>query len=209
MLGSGENTQCSIASITKIVTALVVAERMNLDDVVTVKINAAGGNLRKSTWSPQLQIVGLEAGDKVTVRDLLRAVLVYSGCDAAQALADYMPGDSPAFVNLMNEKVRSLGATSSHFVTPFGVNANDKSSAMDMAKILDAAMDNPTFATYFKEGENQSISITITRNGTSFQKSLYSTNPLKTTAGIEGTKTGQISAAGNCVIASFICTFKP
>ena len=114
-----------------------------------------------------------------------------------------MPGDSPAFVNLMNEKVRSLGATSSHFVTPFGVNANDKSSAMDMAKILDAAMDNPTFATYFKEGENQSISITITRNGTSFQKSLYSTNPLKTTAGIEGTKTGQISAAGNCVIASF------
>lgn len=203
LLGSGENTQCSIASITKIVTALVVAERMNLDDVVTVKRNAAGGNLRKSTWSPQLQIVGLEAGDKVTVRDLLRAVLVYSGCDAAQALADYMPGGSQAFVNLMNEKVRSLGATSSHFVTPFGVNANDKSSAMDMAKILDAAMDNPTFATYFKEGENQSISITITRNGTSFQKSLYSTNPLKTTAGIEGMKTGQISAAGNCVIASF------
>ena len=103
LLGSGENTQCSIASITKIVTALVVAERMNLDDVVTVNRTAAGGNLRKSTWSPQLQIVGLEAGDKVTVRDLFRAVLVYSGCDAAQALADYMPGGSQAFVNLMNE----------------------------------------------------------------------------------------------------------
>lgn len=203
LLERGSTTQCSVASITKIVTALVVAERMNLDDVVTVYRTATGENLRKSTWSPQLQIVGLEAGDKVTVRDLLRAVLVYSGCDAAQALADYMPGGSPAFVNLMNEKVRSLGATSSHFVTPFGVKAEDKSSAMDLAKILDAAMDNPIFAEYFKEGENQSISITITRNGTSFQRSLYSTNPLKTTAGIEGTKTGQIRVAGYCVIASF------
>ena len=203
LLERGSTTQCSVASITKIVTALVVAERMNLDDVVTVNRTAAGENLRKSTWSPKLQIVGLEAGDKVTVRDLLRAVLVYSGCDAAQALADYMPGGSPAFVNLMNEKVRSLGATSSHFVTPFGVKAEDKSSAMDLAKILDAAMDNPIFAEYFKEGENQSISITITRNGTSFQRSLYSTNPLKTTAGIEGTKTGQIRVAGYCVIASF------
>ena len=54
----------------------------------------------------------------------------------------------------MNEKVRSLGATSSHFVTPFGVKAEDKSSAKDLAKILDAAMDNPIFAEYFKEGEN-------------------------------------------------------
>ena len=204
LLERGSTTQCSVASITKIVTALVVAERMNLDDVVTVNRTAAGENLRKSTWSPQLQIVGLEAGDKVTVRDLLRAVLVYSGCDAAQALAEYMPGGSQAFVNLMNEKVRSLGATSSHFVTPFGVKAEDKSSAKDLAKILDAAMDNPIFAEYFKEGENQSISITITRNGTSFQRSLYSTNPLKTTPGIEGTKTGQIRVSGYCVIASFV-----
>ena len=204
LLERGSTTQCSVASITKIVTALVVAERMNLDDVVTVNRTAAGENLRKSTWSPKLQIVGLEAGDKVTVRDLLRAVLVYSGCDAAQALADYMPGGSQAFVNLMNEKVRSLGATSSHFVTPFGVKAEDKSSAKDLAKILDAAMDNPIFAEYFKEGENQSTSITITRNGTSFQRSLYSTNPLKTTPGIEGTKTGQIRVSGYCVIASFV-----
>ena len=204
LLERGSTTQCSVASITKIVTALVVAERMNLDDVVTVNRTAAGENLRKSTWSPKLQIVGLEAGDKVTVRDLLKAVLVYSGCDAAQALADYMPGGSQAFVNLMNEKVRSLGATSSHFVTPFGVKAEDKSSAKDLAKILDAAMDNPIFAEYFKEGENQSTSITITRNGTSFQRSLYSTNPLKTTPGIEGTKTGQIRVSGYCVIASFV-----
>ena len=203
LLERGSTTQCSVASITKIVTALVVAERMNLDDVVTVSRTAAGENLRKSTWSPQLQIVGLEEGDKVTVRDLLRAVLVYSGCDAAEALAEYYPGGKTVFINLMNEKVRSLGATSSHFVTPFGVKAEDKSSAMDLAKILDAAMDNPIFAEYFKEGENQSISITITRNGTSFQRTLYSTNPLKTTAGIEGTKTGQIRVAGYCVIASF------
>ena len=65
-------------------------------------------------------------------------------------------------------------------------------------------MDNPIFAEYFKEGENQSTSITITRNGASFQRSLYSTNPLKTTAGIEGTKTGQIRVSGYCVIASFV-----
>lgn len=53
---------------------------------------AVGEYLRTSTWSPELQIVGLEEGDKVTVRDLLRAVLVYSGCDAAEALAEYYPG---------------------------------------------------------------------------------------------------------------------
>ena len=202
--GKGENTQCAVASITKMVTALVVAERMNLNDVVTVNRTAAGEYLRTSTWSPELQIVGLEEGDKVTVRDLLRAVLVYSGCDAAEALAEYYPGGKNAFMNLMNEKVRSLGATSSHFVTPFGVKPEDRSSAKDLAKILDAAMDNPIFAEYFKEGSNQSISITINRNGTSFQRKLNSTNPLKTTPGIEGTKTGQIRVSGYCVIASFV-----
>ena len=202
--GKGENTQCAVASITKMVTALVVAERMNLNDVVTVNRTAAGEYLRTSTWSPELQIVGLEEGDKVTVRDLLRAVLVYSGCDAAEALAEYYPGGKNAFMNLMNEKVRSLGATSSHFVTPFGVKPEDKSSAKDLAKILDAAMDNQIFAEYFKEGSNQSISITINRNGTSFQRTLNSTNPLKTTPGIEGTKTGQIRVSGYCVIASFV-----
>ena len=202
--GKGENTQCAVASITKMVTALVVAERMNLNDVVTVNRTAAGEYLRTSTWSPELQIVGLEEGDKVTVRDLLRAVLVYSGCDAAEALAEYYPGGKNAFMNLMNEKVRSLGATSSHFVTPFGVKPEDRSSAKDLAKILDAAMDNPIFAEYFKEGSKQSISITINRNGTSFQRKLNSTNPLKTTPGIEGTKTGQIRVSGYCVIASFV-----
>lgn len=202
--GKGENTQCAVASITKMVTALVVAERMNLNDVVTVNRTAAGEYLRTSTWSPELQIVGLEEGDKVTVRDLLRAVLVYSGCDAAEALAEYYPGGKNVFINLMNEKVRSLGATSSHFVTPFGVKPEDKSSAKDLAKILDAAMDNPIFAEYFKEGSKQSISITINRNGTSFQRKLNSTNPLKTTPGIEGTKTGQIRVSGYCVIASFV-----
>lgn len=202
--GKGENTQCAVASITKMVTALVVAERMNLNDVVTVNRTAAGEYLRTSTWSPELQIVGLEEGDKVTVRDLLRAVLVYSGCDAAEALAEYYPGGKNVFMNLMNEKVRSLGATSSHFVTPFGVKPEDRSSAKDLAKILDAAMDNPIFAEYFKEGSNQSISITINRNGTSFQRKLNSTNPLKTTPGIEGTKTGQIRVSGYCVIASFV-----
>ena len=202
--GKGENTQCAVASITKMVTALVVAERMNLNDVVTVNRTAAGEYLRTSTWSPELQIVGLEEGDKVTVRDLLRAVLVYSGCDAAEALAEYLPGGKTAFINLMNEKVRSLGATSSHFVTPFGVKPEDKSSAKDLAKILDAAMDNQIFAKYFKEGANQSISITINRNGKSFQRTLDSTNPLKTTPGIEGTKTGQIRVSGYCVIASFV-----
>lgn len=202
--GKGENTQCAVASITKMVTALVVAERMNLNDVITVNRTATGEYLRTSTWSPKLQIVGLEEGDKVTVRDLLRAVLVYSGCDAAEALAEYYPGGKNVFINLMNEKVRSLGATSSHFVTPFGVKPEDRSSAKDLAKILDAAMDNQIFAEYFKEGSKQSISITITRNGTSFQRSLYSTNPLKTTPGIEGTKTGQIRVSGYCVIASFV-----
>ena len=202
--GKGENTQCAVASITKMVTALVVAERMNLNDVVTVNRTAAGEYLRTSTWSPELQIVGLEEGDKVTVRDLLRAVLVYSGCDAAEALAEYYPGGKNVFINLMNEKVRSLGATSSHFVTPFGVKPEDRSSAKDLAKILDAAMDNPIFAEYFKEGSKQSISITINRNGTSFQRKLNSTNPLKTTPGIEGTKTGQIRVSGYCVIASFV-----
>lgn len=202
--GKGENTQCAVASITKMVTALVVAERMNLNDVVTVNRTAAGEYLRTSTWSPELQIVGLEEGDKVTVRDLLRAVLVYSGCDAAEALAEYLPGGKTAFINLMNEKVRSLGANSSHFVTPFGVKPEDKSSAKDLAKILDAAMDNQIFAEYFKEGANQSISITINRNGKSFQRTLDSTNPLKTTPGIEGTKTGQIRVSGYCVIASFV-----
>lgn len=203
LLDQGGDEQTSIASITKMVTALIVSENANLDSKVTVSKNAVGSELRKRTWSPQLQIVGLEEGDEVTVRDLLRAVLVYSGCDAAVALAEYVATTESAFVGMMNAKVASLGLTNTHFVTSYGINSSDKSSARDLAKLLDFAMDNSTFATYFKESANQSIDITIRRNGTNLTKSLNSTNPLKTSAGVEGTKTGYISASGYCVIASF------
>jgi serine-type D-Ala-D-Ala carboxypeptidase (penicillin-binding protein 5/6) len=121
------NQRRGIASTTKIMTALVTVEHASLDDVMTtVDYHAA----------PIESQAGFGPGEKVTVRDLLRALLVTSANDAAATLAQRVAGSRPRFVAMMNAKARQLGLKDTHFANPIGLdNEENYSTATDLAKM--------------------------------------------------------------------------
>lgn len=128
------------ASITKILTALVILENCDLDETVTFSNEAV------NTLEPGASILGARAGDQLSVRECLYALLLQSANEVANALAEHCSGSIDAFAKLMNEKARSLGCTSSNFANPSGLNdENHYTSAYDMALISQAAFSNPTF----------------------------------------------------------------
>lgn len=128
------------ASLTKILTALVVLEHAGLDDPVKITADARGVDGAR---------MYVEAGWELPVRDLLWGLLLESGNDAAVALAQKVSPDGTiaGFANLMNETARQLGAIHSTFVNPHGLDApGHLTTARDLAIIASAAMQNPTFA---------------------------------------------------------------
>ena len=130
-----EREQLPIASITKLMTALLTLERAKLDDVVTVTSRAAA--VGESS-------IDLRPGERLTVRDLLRAALVQSANDAANALAAHVGGSVPRFVALMNQRARELGLEDTQFVNPDGLDApGHVSSARDVTKLARVAMRKP------------------------------------------------------------------
>lgn len=128
------------ASITKILTALIVIENCSLDETVTFS------NTAVNTLEPNSSILGARAGDTLSVRDCLYALLLQSANEVANALAEHCAGSMDAFAEMMNERVAELGCTDSHFANPSGLNdPNHYVSAYDMALIAKAAFNNPTF----------------------------------------------------------------
>ena len=128
------------ASITKVLTAIVVLEHVeNLETKITFSTAATKDNLE-----PNSTVIGAVAGDKLSVRDCLYSLLLHSANDCANALAEYVAGSNSAFAELMNEKAQAIGCTDSHFTNPSGLNnAEHYTSAMDMAKIMQYAIQNP------------------------------------------------------------------
>ena len=125
-------TPVPIASLTKLMTVLVVLEHRRLGDVVVVDRRA--GAIGEST-------IGLRGGERLTVRDLVKAALIQSANDAADALALSVAPDFPSFARLMNEKARALGLTDTHFVRPDGLDApGHVSSARDVTTLARVAM---------------------------------------------------------------------
>ena len=129
------------ASITKIMTALIVLEKdIDLDQVVTMSNNAIWKIDRLSTN------IGLDVGEQLTVRDLLYAMMVKSANECAYALAEWAAGDVESFADMMNEKAKELGCEHTHFVTPNGLHDDEHySTAYDMALITKAALKNDKF----------------------------------------------------------------
>ena len=128
------------ASITKILTALIVIENCGLDETVTFS------NTAVNSLEPNSSILGARAGDTLSVRDCLYALLLQSANEVANALAEHCAGSIDAFAEKMNEKAAELGCTDSHFANPSGLNdPNHYVSAYDMALIAKAAFNNPTF----------------------------------------------------------------
>jgi D-alanyl-D-alanine carboxypeptidase (penicillin-binding protein 5/6) len=136
----GADDQRSMASITKLMTALVAVERRSLDDVVTVPRSAA--RVGESS-------LHLRAGQRVTVRDLLIGTLVPSANDAATALAIVTGGSLPRFVSLMNARARMLGLTRTHYANPHGLDQpGHVSTARETAVLLREALRKPAIRRY-------------------------------------------------------------
>jgi serine-type D-Ala-D-Ala carboxypeptidase (penicillin-binding protein 5/6) len=170
----------AIASITKLMTAIVVLEHAKLGDVVQVSPEAAG--IGEST-------VYLRAGDELTIAELLRATLIPSANDAAEALALHVGnGSVDRFVDLMNEKATELGLTDTHFENPHGLDeAGHVSSARDTTALVRFALGVP----FIREAlSRETLSLPGGRTFTTTDDLLASWGPL-----VAG-KTGHTRAAG-------------
>ena len=188
LFGKSENEKRKMASTTKIMTALIVLENSNLDDIVTVSSKAAG------TGGSRL---GLRTNDKISVRDLLYGLMLCSGNDAAVALAEHISGDLPNFATLMNKKCDFLDLKSTNFVTPHGLDNDDHyTTAYELAVITNHALQNKTFLKYVG-----TKNYTVTING--YPKNLCNTNELLGNLnGVYGVKTGFTNGANRCLVTA-------
>lgn len=186
IIGKNEDVKSAMASTTKIMTSIVILEKADLDEMVTVSAKAGG------TGGSRL---GLKRGDKASVRDLLYGLMLRSGNDAAVALAEHVGGSVKGFAELMNEKAIELGLTNTHFVTPHGLDdANHYTTALELAKLTDYAMDNETFA---KIVGTKSTTIYINNQS----RQINNTNELLGVLnGVVGVKTGFTNNAGRCLV---------
>jgi D-alanyl-D-alanine carboxypeptidase (penicillin-binding protein 5/6) len=180
------DTRVPIASITKLMTVLVALDHLRLDEVVTVREEAAA--IGEST-------VNLHAGERITVRDLVKAALIQSANDAAGTLADAAAGgDTTRFVGWMNARAAALGLRSTHFARPDGLDApGHLSTARDVLRLAQVAMRVPAIRDAVRER-------TDTISG---GRHLHTWNDLLgTLPGLVGVKTGHTGGAGWCEVAA-------
>lgn len=139
LLGQNIDTPYPPASITKLLTALIVLENSNLEDIVTFSDDAVN-NVEEGSGNK----LNVAAGDQLTVEDCLYSLLLHSCNQVANALAEHVAGSRDAFVQMMNDKVAALGCTKSHFANPSGLNDDTQVvTAYEMARIAQAAFSNP------------------------------------------------------------------
>lgn len=186
------------ASITKILTALIVIENCELDEMVTFSHNAVY-NVEANSSS-----AGLDEGDVMSVEDCLYALLLKSANEVANALAEHVAGTTEAFAEMMNEKAASLGCVDSHFANPSGLNNPDHYvSAYDMALIGQAALQNETFVE-IDSTRYYELPPTIRQPEGSMiypgHKMLKKNAPNEYYPEVFGGKTGYTSLAGNTLV---------
>lgn len=141
LLEKNSNEKFSPASMTKIMTALIVIENTkNFDKPFTIDTQDFT-NLPENT-----SVTGLEHGEELTIKDALYCMMLTSGSDAANALARFTCGDIDSFVKLMNNKAKYLNLNNTHYTNPYGQNdKNNYTTVKDYALLMDYAMQNPIF----------------------------------------------------------------
>ena len=179
----------SPASLTKIMSALIILERGRLDDLATVSKNAAR--------APKTHL-RLKVGEVFRLGDLLKAMMMVSANDACLAAVEHIGGDEEQFVTLMNAKAVALGLSDTHFSNGCGFDGPDHySTAEDLAKLSEVAMRNAVFRELVKEEREIITPVSGYR-----AYILHNTNRLLgRIPGVEGVKTGFTSKAGRCLIA--------
>lgn len=185
------------ASITKILTALIVLEECEMDEIVTFSHNAVYNVEANSTSA------GLDEGDTLSVKDCLYALLLKSANEVANALAEHVAGTTEEFAVMMNEKAKSLGCVDSNFSNPSGLNHPEQyTSAYDMAMIAKAALANEAFV---EIDSTLYYDLPITKRNPEGARVYPGHKMIKKNAaeyypGAFGGKTGYTSLAGNTLV---------
>lgn len=186
------------ASMTKIMTALLVIERAeNLDESFSMPENLFAG-----LYNSGASMAGFWPGERVSVRDLLYGMLLPSGAEACVAVAEWMDGSEEAFVEKMNEKAAELGMKDTHFKNSTGLHSgNHYTTAADMALLLQYALENPQFREIFTSSIYTTQASDVRSEGFVMQSTLYNYLGEGEFSGgaILGGKTGYTDEAGLCL----------
>lgn len=179
-----------IASLTKIMTAIVAIEQGDLNSKVKVSARAAG---------KEGSSIYLRAGEEMKLEDMLYGLMLRSGNDAATAVAEHVGGTVEGFVKLMNEKAEWIGLTHTQFMNPSGLDQDGHySTANDLARLTAYALHNPTFAqivkTRVKKAPNPNDPWDYEWTNKNKMLALYE--------GADGVKTGYTKAALRCLVSS-------
>ncbi len=178
-----------IASITKLMTMLIILEENALNETVTVTANAArteGSNMN------------LQAGEQISLNSLLQGTLIHSANDAAVALAEHNTGSTEKFVEKMNKRALELGLVNTHYANPTGLDHPDNySSAYDIAQLS-----RIVYKKDFIRNTATTPEITVHSLNKNITHRLEATNELLDSyLNIKGLKTGRTDAAGQCFSA--------
>jgi D-alanyl-D-alanine carboxypeptidase (penicillin-binding protein 5/6) len=185
------DTPMRIASLTKIMTAIIAIEQGKLTDKVKVSKNAFG---------KEGSSIYLKLGEEMRLHDMLYGLMMRSGNDAATAIAEHIGGSVEGFVYLMNEKARMLGMDHSQFTNPSGLDEGEghRSSPNDMAKLTAYALKNPVFqeivSTKLKKVPNPNEAWDYSWLNKNKMLSLFE--------GADGVKTGYTKLAKRCLVSS-------
>ena len=187
LFSKNPNLLFSMASTTKIMTALIALDYFKINDILTIKTEKAEG-----------VNVGFKTGEKLNFADILYAMLLPSGNDAALALAQNYPGGEEAFVKKMNEMARSLKLNNTNFADAIGLeDSRDYTTPLDLARLASIALENKTFAKIVAT-EIWEISDANRKN----KYLLKNLNKLLGISGVNGIKTGYTDEAGQVLVTS-------
>lgn len=187
------------ASTTKILTAYIIIKDCDLNAVVTVSESAADQAEDSSTC-------GLKAGDNITVNDLLYGLMLHSGNDAAEALAEHHSGSIETFAEVMTQEAHKLGATNSQFKNPSGLPDKEHyTTVYDMYLIFNEAIQQEKFVEIISSSSKNAVYTSANGNTvekTFYNSSRYKTGNVKTPEGFQiiGGKTGTTYDAGYCLV---------
>lgn len=181
------NTRAPMASTTKIMTAIIAIENADLDKLITIAPEAIG--IEGSS-------IYLKNGERLTMRELVYALLLESANDASVAIAIEVGGSIEGFAQMMNEKALELGLENTHFTNPHGLDDNEHyTTASDLAQIARYAMSIPEFY------EIASSTKKTISSGDSTRVLINHNKLLKSYEGTVGVKTGFTKKSGRCLVS--------
>ena len=187
------------ASTTKVLTAYIIIRDCDLSDIVTVSESAAD-------QASDSSVCGLRAGDRISVEDLLYGLMLLSGNDAAEALAEFHSGSVEAFAEVMTEEAHKMGATNSQFKNPSGLPDDEHyTTVYDMYLMFNKALEQEKFIDIISARSKNAVYTNKSGNRvekTFYNHSRYFDGRVKTPEGftVVGGKTGTTYEAGYCLV---------